>query len=134
MKRTARGAAVVWACGIAFTVGVAGESPYTGPKATEQYLFCTASRQAHELPDETVVPGVGYYSAAFAVMPQDTNAVADAFLAYLKKTYKFEPEPGAPQPVACTGVASLEEAKSLRAKRLATAKDTIDTGWTFEKR
>jgi hypothetical protein len=124
----------VLACGAAFGIASAGESPYQLKAEVAQYLFCTASRPAHELPDETVVPGVGYYSGAFSAKPEETKAAADAFLEYLKKTYKFEPEPGAPQPVMCTSVKSLEEAKSVRDARLAKAKDTIDTGWTFEGR
>lgn len=126
---------VMLVCAGAVTIAAAGSSPYTGPKATDQFLFCTASRQAHELPDETVVPAVVYYSAAFVAKPDEANKASDAFLAYVKTTYKFEPEPGAPMPVTCTGVHSLDEAKSLREKRLAQSKqgtpNTVDTGWTY---
>ena len=123
------------ACAGAIGIAAAGEAPYTGPKPTDQYLFCTASRPQHELPDETVVPAVVYYSAAFVAKPDATNKATDAFLAYVKTKYKFEPEPGAPMPVTCTSVHSLDEAKSLRDKRLAQSKqgtpNTVDTGWTY---
>lgn len=119
----------------AIGIAVAGDAPYTGPKPTDQYLFCTASRPQHELPDETVVPAVVYYSAAFVARPEDVNKASDAFLAFVKSKYKFEPEPNAPQPVVCTSVHSLDQAKSLRETRLAQSKqgtpNTVDTGWTF---
>ena len=125
----------VLACAGVFGIASAGDSPYELKADVAQYLFCSANRPAQELPDKTVVPAAGYVSGAFPAKPEEVRAVGDAFLEYLKKTYKFEVEPGATRsPVTCTRAKSLEEAKSMRDARVAKATDTIDTGWTFEGR
>jgi hypothetical protein len=112
----------------------AGETPYRGPSASPQYLFCTAIRSRHELPDETIDPGVIYYSGAFVVNGPDINPAAKGFLAWLKQKYAFEPDPGAAQPVSCTSVHSLEEAQSLEQIRIGQSKKdpagkVVETGW-----
>ena len=121
---------------VATAASAGGDSGYTGAKTpSTQYLFCTAVRSQHELPNETVVPAVAYYSGTFAVKGQDTNAAAKGFLAYLQKKYSFEPDPGQTQPVACTSVHSMEEAQTVeknyiaKSKQYAGAGKVIETGW-----
>jgi hypothetical protein len=119
--------------GIASMV-MAGESPYQAPQEPPQFVFCTALRSQHELPDETIAPATIYYSGVFEGMPSNLRTSMDAYLAYLQKTYSFEPEPGA-NPVACTGLRSRAEADNMLKIRLDQAKKkpdqrTFDTGWT----
>lgn len=111
----------------------AGESPYQGPAPSAQHLFCTAARSAHELPDETIAPAAVYFSGAFDTMAQNLRPVMDGYLAYLKTTYAFEPEPGQPNPIACTGVPSHDQAAELLKIRVDQAKkrggNVVETGW-----
>jgi hypothetical protein len=112
----------------------AGETPYKGPTDVTQYLFCTALQSQREMPDESIRPGAVYYSGAFVLMGQSVRPATDGFLAYLDKTYGFKPDPNDTMPVTCTGVHSLDEARSVEKLRLEQSKKgggkVVETGWT----
>ncbi len=118
-------------------IASAGESPYGPQPEVIQYLFCTAVRSQHELPDETVVPGAIYYSGAFVVKGQNINPASEGFFKFLREKYSFEPDPGASYPVTCTSVHSLEEAQSIEKMRIEQSRKSsgggkvIETGWTY---
>jgi hypothetical protein len=125
------------ACAFAFSMTAsAGESPAFAPQPeVVQYLFCTAMRSKHELPDETVVPGAIYYSGAFVLKGQNIGPASEGFFKFLKEKYSFEPDPGAAYPVTCTSVHSLAEAQQVEQMRVAQSRKAggkvIETGWTY---
>lgn len=117
------------------TIAAAGSALYKPPPAAPQYLFCTAVRAQREMPDESIRPGVVYYSGAFELKSTDVNPVNAAFLKFLDAKYQFKPEANEPQPVMCTSVHSLAEAQTLEKTRIDQSKQgkgsVVETGWTY---
>ncbi|HTL46997.1 MAG TPA: hypothetical protein VL688_02920 [Verrucomicrobiae bacterium] len=111
----------------------AGESPYQAAPEAPSYFFCTANQSQREMPDESISPAKAFYSGAFTAQPEKMQPVMSAFGDLLKEKYGFTPDAGQVQPVACTGVKSMEQAQATEKLRVESSRrnkaEVIETGW-----
>ena len=107
------------------------------PASTGYYIFCTASQNPQELPEESTSPPAQYFTGAFFLPDASTlPQVNNGFMEYLKEKYSFETDPLLALPVSCTIVKTLADAQSALEARLTSGRKTdpnavVETGWTF---
>ena len=97
------------------------------PPAT-QYLFCTGVAS----PQSTI-----YYSGTIITTEKNTNPVHVAFFQFLKQQYSYKGPGEYPCDLQCTGVRSVEEARSVEQlyvnRDRQNKRNVIETGWTYRQ-
>lgn len=91
-----------------------------------QYLFCTGVAS----PQSTI-----YYSGTIVTTEKNTNPVHVAFFQFLKQQYSYKGLGEYPGDLQCTGVRSVEEARSVEQlyvnRDRQNKRNVIETGWTY---
>ena len=100
-----------------------GQKP---PPPVTSYLFCTGVAS----PQSTI-----YYSGTIATTEKNTNPVHVAFFQFLKQRYSYRGPGEYPGDLQCTGVRSVEEARSVEQlyvnRDRQNKRNVIETGWTY---
>ena len=119
-------------CWFAWAQIAFGQGPVGKPPRPEviNYLFCNATEQ--KTPGHLTI----YFTSDFTTIGANTNPLRVAFFAFLQEKYSFKStaDPRTAQPVICTGLHSVEEAKSIEQTRINSARkdarySVIETGW-----
>ena len=96
------------------------------PPPEPRYLFCIGAAS----PQSTI-----YYSGTIVTTEKDLNPVHVAFFQFLKQKYSYKGPGDYPGDLQCTGVRTLEEARSFEqiyVNRDRQQKRTVvETGWTY---
>jgi hypothetical protein len=104
---------------------VRGQQPSAPPPET-RYLFCVGVAS----PQSTI-----YYSGIIVTTEKNLNPVHVAFFEFLKQKYSYKGPGDYPGDLQCTGVRTLEEARSylqIYVNRDRQNKRTVvETGWTY---
>jgi hypothetical protein len=91
-----------------------------------QYLFCVGAAS----PQSTI-----YYSGTIVTTEKNTNPVHVAFFQFLKQKYSYKGPGDYPGDLQCTGVRTLEEARSYEQiyvnRDRQNKRNVIETGWTY---
>ncbi len=96
------------------------------PPPVTRYLFCVGVPS----PQSTI-----YYSGIIVTTEQNLNPVHVAFFQFLKQKYSYKGPGDYPGDLQCTGVRTLEEARSYLQiyvkKDRQNKRNVIETGWTY---
>jgi len=111
---------------ISISSPVVGGQEHSAPPPVTQYLFCVGAAS----PQSTI-----YYSGTIVTTEKNTNPVHVAFFQFLKQKYSYKGPGDYPGDLQCTGVRTLEEARSYEQiyvnRDRQNKRNVIETGWTY---